>query len=132
MNAWNSIAELKIARAQREGRFDDLPGFGRPIPGIDAGFDENGWLREKLRFEDLRVVPPAWELRIWARERTDAMLALPDDSSLREAVAVFNAELSTRLKKVLWGPPADVAPIDAESLVARWRSTRVEAHPIPD
>ena len=32
---WDSLAEQRIREAQASGEFDNLPGFGKPIPGID-------------------------------------------------------------------------------------------------
>ncbi len=54
---WESYAEALIRAAQDEGQFDNLPGFGRPIPGIDEPLDENWWVREKLKREGLGVKP---------------------------------------------------------------------------
>lgn len=55
---WQSYAEELIRAAQEEGEFDDLPGFGQPIPGIDEPHDENWWVREKLKREGIRHQPP--------------------------------------------------------------------------
>ena len=118
MKDWDRLADRKIAQAEEEGHFRDLPGLGRPIPGVDEGWDETRWLREKLRAEDLRVMPPAWALRQWAREETDRLSAVDDPGELRLRVEAFNAELRERMRRVLWGPPADVAPIDVEAYLA--------------
>ena len=45
MNAFDAIVEAKIAEAQREGAFDDLPGAGKPLD-LDA---------ERLVPEDVRI-----------------------------------------------------------------------------
>lgn len=54
---WESYAEALIRAAQEEGQFDNLPGFGRPIPGIDEPHDELWWVREKLKREQLGMGP---------------------------------------------------------------------------
>ena len=122
MNAWDRLVESRIAEAQREGHFDDLPGLGQPIPDLDEGWDETRWLREKLKAEDLRVMPPAWAIREWARQEAANLLAIEDEGLLRQRIEAFNAELIKRMRDVLWGPPVDVAPIDAETLIARRRT----------
>jgi hypothetical protein len=118
MNVWDRLAESRIAEALREGQFDALPGRGQPIPDLDEGWDETRWLREKLKAEDLRVMPPAWAIRQWAREEAAKLLQIGDESVLRERVEAFNAELVARMRNALWGPPVDVASIDAEAFIA--------------
>lgn len=122
MNAWDASVEWKIAQAQREGRFDDLPGLGQPIPDLDEEWDETRWLREKLKAEDLRVMPPAWAIREWARQEAENLAAIEDERLLRQRIEAFNAELLKRMRGVLWGPPVDVALVDVESYLAVRRS----------
>lgn len=120
-NVWERLADSKIAEAVQAGQFDALPGLGQPIPHLDDGWDESRWLREKLKAEDLRVMPPAWAIREWAREEAEKLSAIAEEASLRERVAAFNAELMRRMRNALWGPPVDVAPIDIETFLAARR-----------
>lgn len=43
------VAENAIAAAEREGEFEDLPGAGRPIPGIDEPYDPDWWIKSWFR-----------------------------------------------------------------------------------
>lgn len=52
--AVEAIAENRIREAIAEGRFDNLPGEGKPIPGIDEPYDELWWVRAWIRRERLR------------------------------------------------------------------------------
>jgi Domain of unknown function (DUF1992) len=36
------VAENRIREAMENGEFDDLPGLGKPIPGIDEPYDPTG------------------------------------------------------------------------------------------
>src|SRR5690606_41871919 len=56
--SWESFAERRIREAAEAGAFDNLPGLGQPIPGIDEPMDENWRVRKKLRPANLAVVPP--------------------------------------------------------------------------
>ena len=58
MLAWTIVAEQLIRAAQDEGKFDNLPGFGKPIPGIDEPHDEFWWIKAKLKREQLSVSGP--------------------------------------------------------------------------
>jgi hypothetical protein len=50
---WESWIDRQIREAQERGEFENLPGKGRPIPNLDGAHDENWWIRQKLRSEDL-------------------------------------------------------------------------------
>ena len=58
LTAWTIIAEQRIRAAQDEGQFDYLPGFGRPIPGIDEPHDEFWWIKAKLKRERVSLLSP--------------------------------------------------------------------------
>lgn len=120
------IAEERILAAQKEGLFNNLPGFGKPLPGIDEFPDEQWWVREKLKREGISHLPPALVLRL-DRERTLARIAeLESEALVRQEVESLNA----RIRKgsfAAWGPPVDVVPLDVEVMVAQWRRQR--GHP---
>jgi hypothetical protein len=52
-NATRAIAENQIRRMIEEGKFDNLPGAGKPIPDIDEPYDENWWLKSFLKREGI-------------------------------------------------------------------------------
>lgn len=60
------LVERLIADAQMRGEFDKLPGLGKPIPDLDASYDELWWVRKWMERENLR---PEEELRAALRER---------------------------------------------------------------
>src|SRR3954466_6810455 len=64
IRAWDSLAEQRIQAAQAEGQFENLPGFGKPIPGIDEPHDDLWWGKDKLKREQLSSFPPALEIRV--------------------------------------------------------------------
>ena len=67
-------------------------------------------------------MPPAWALRQWADQETARRAQVDDEAELRRQIETFNAELRDRMRRVLWGPPVDVAPIDFEAYLATRRS----------
>jgi hypothetical protein len=50
---WESFAEQQIREAQASGEFDHLPGFGKPIPGLDEPYDEDWWIKMPLDVESV-------------------------------------------------------------------------------
>lgn len=81
---WESFVELRIREAQAAGAFDNLPGRGEPIPGIDAPLDENWWVKQKLRDEGVNVLPPVLEARLDRERALDGLAAFR--SSLKSGV----------------------------------------------
>ncbi len=64
---WESWIDRQIREAEERGEFDDLPGAGEPLPGLDKPFDELWWVKDKLRREGLTYMPPSLAVR---RRRT--------------------------------------------------------------
>ena len=59
-----AIVEVSIEQAIRRGDFDNLPGAGKPIPGLGTSTDPDWWIRRKIERERLTGLgPPALTLR---------------------------------------------------------------------
>ncbi|MFL5411794.1 MAG: DUF1992 domain-containing protein, partial [Myxococcales bacterium] len=46
---FESFVERQIREAREAGELTDLPGQGRPLPGLDDPPDEMWWVKEKMR-----------------------------------------------------------------------------------
>src|SRR5262245_23179228 len=122
--SWNSLAEERIAAAQAEGQFDNLPGFGKPIPGIDEPHDDLWWVKDKLKREQLSSLPPALLIRLDVEKTLDRILAgtaRPTEEEVRQEIAALNERIRKASFGVVWGPSVDVTPLDVEEIVAQWR-----------
>jgi DnaJ-like protein len=126
-HAWDSLAEQRIREAQAAGEFDDLPGLGQPIPGIDQPHDELWWVKEKLKREQLSCLPPALEIRLDIEKTLIQLPALATEGELRATIAALNERIRRASFGPTWGPAVDVAPLDAEELAARWRAEKHSA-----
>lgn len=49
------VAETKIRAAREAGKFDNLPGLGRPFEFDELSYDPHWWVRRKLAREDLII-----------------------------------------------------------------------------
>src|SRR6476619_1439708 len=83
LRAWQSLAEQRIQAALAEGQFDNLPGFGKPIPGIDEPHDELWWVKDKLKREQLSSLPPALAIRLDVQNTLDRLNNLITEFEVR-------------------------------------------------
>lgn len=89
-----SLVERQIREAIERGDFDELPGSGRPIPDLDAGYDPAWWAKRWVVRN--RLLERAHELsRMAARERARARVP-----SLAEAALVRLAELEREIAAI--------------------------------
>ena len=48
------IANAQIEAAINEGKFDDLPGLGKPFDFDDTHYDPHWWIRRKVERESMK------------------------------------------------------------------------------
>ena len=128
--AWDSLAEQRIQAAQSEGQFDNLPGFGKPIPGIDEPHDELWWVKDKLKREQLSSLPPALAIRLDVQNTLARINAIASEAEVRRELSNLNDRIRKAFFATAWGPPANVLPFsesEIDKLVAQWRSGRANA-----
>jgi hypothetical protein len=126
---YDEFAELRIREAQGSGELDNLPGFGAPIPGIDEPHDELWWIKEKLRREELSILPPSLEI-LRDVERTLARVAtLTTEVQVRRELAALNDRIRDANYRSVNGPPSTQLPLDVEQSVAEWRASRASKPP---
>jgi hypothetical protein len=121
---WEGWVERQIREAQESGEFDNLPGAGKPIPGIDRPYDENWWVKQKLAIEGAGFLPPALALR---KEVHDVLAGLAQELSeatVRERLEALNARISQVNRTSVSGPATSVSPFDVDRMVRRWRASR--------
>lgn len=111
-----------IRESQERGEFDDLPGAGRPIPGIDKPYDELWWVRQKLRDEGVSYLPPSLALRKDREDTLTGLAGLGSEARVRELLEELNERIRTVNRRPLEGPPSAVAVVDVEAVVAKWRA----------
>jgi len=119
--------DFQVRRAMERGDFDDLPGAGKPIRGLEGAHDPDWWVKSLIEREQITgVLPPALALR-----KEDAGLeAVLDrettEDRVREAVADFNRRVVDARRQLLGGPPVVTPTRDADAEVTAWRERREE------
>jgi hypothetical protein len=121
---WESWVEAQIREAMERGEFDDLPGAGKPLPDIDQAHDEMWWLREKLRRENLSLLPPALALRKELEDALDQVATANTEAAVREIVAAINARIVQVNSRTTSGPPTSTMPLNVDRVIHEWRRRR--------
>ncbi|MEE1941304.1 DUF1992 domain-containing protein [Streptomyces sp. TRM 70361] len=117
-------ADRQIREATERGDFENLPGFGKPLPDLGAPYDEQWWVKKKMRREELSFLPPALALRKEAEDALAAARRAPSESEARRIVAGINEKIAAALRRPPPGPPLGLAPFDPEEVVREWREGR--------
>lgn len=121
---WESFTERKIREAQSEGAFDALPGMGQPIPGIEKPLDENWWVRDKLRREELTVLPPILEARLEVEKTLETIRSMSSKSAVRKRLEQLNEKIRKAHYSHIAGPADGIAPLDIAATLKDWEKFR--------
>jgi hypothetical protein len=118
--------DMQIQQAIRRGEFDDLPGAGKPITGIDRPHDPDWWVKRLIERERISVLPPALALRKEdaGLDATLDRIATPD--GVREAIEDFNARIIEARRQLQGGPPVITPLRDVDDELAAWQQRRAE------
>ena len=119
--AFETWVERQIREAQERGEFDNLPGAGKPIPGIGEPDDEHWWVRQKLRRENLSYLPPTLALRKEVEQVLAGVADAPSEAAVRHMVDQVNQKIAAAIRTPPQGPPLNLMPLNVEEIVYSWR-----------
>ncbi|WP_067479466.1 DnaJ family domain-containing protein [Nocardia amamiensis] len=123
---FESWIEKQIHEAAERGEFDNLPGTGKPIPGTGAVHDEDWWLRGYLRRQGVggdALLPPSLLLRRDIEHLPEMVRDFTAERQVRAAVSELNKRIVEWLR-LPEGPFVPIAPVNADEIVAQWRTER--------
>jgi hypothetical protein len=119
------IVEISIQQAMRRGDFDDLPGAGKPLTGLQNAYDPNWWIRQKIERERLTGLgPPALTLRTEDAQLEERLDAAPSEDAARSLLTDFNARIIEARRQLQGGPPVVTRPREVDAELRRWRERR--------
>ncbi|WP_040775311.1 DnaJ family domain-containing protein [Nocardia pneumoniae] len=123
---FESWIEKQIHEAAERGEFENLPGTGKPIPGAGAAHDEDWWLRGYLRRQGVSgdaLLPPSLLLRRDIERLPETVRDCTAERQVRAAVSELNKRIVEWLR-LPEGPFVPIAPVNADEIVAQWRTAR--------
>ncbi len=121
-----SLVDRRIRLAAERGAFENLPGRGKPLPGLRGPDDELWWVRGYLQREGLSseaLLPPPIQLRKEVDRLPETLRGLPTEQAVREVVRELNLRIVEFLRAPT-GPRVHVGRVDADEAVRRWAQDR--------
>ncbi|MFD9543910.1 DUF1992 domain-containing protein [Streptomyces sp. NPDC060022] len=122
--SFESWVDKQIREAEQRGDFSELPGFGKPIPGLERPYDETWWIKAKMQREGLSVLPPSLTLRKEAEDAREAVSGARTEAEVRRLLNEINDKIRKALLMPPAGPPLNLRPFDVEAVVGEWREQR--------
>jgi hypothetical protein len=117
--------DKQIRDAADRGEFDNLPGAGKPLPEQGAPDDELWWVKSYLRREGVSteaLLPTPLQLRKQIEQLPDRVRDLRSEQAVRDVVAKLNRQITDWMRAP--SGPWTVGPVNADSIVQRWRADR--------
>jgi hypothetical protein len=122
---YESWAERQIREAIERGEFDNLPGAGKPIPGLNGREDENWWVKGLLEREKVPMpLPTSLALRKEIASLPETLAEVRTEEEVRAIVVDLNERIRDTHRRRVDGPLLVLRPVDVEAVVAEWRRNR--------
>lgn len=115
--------DLEVRRAIERGEFDDLPGAGKPLPGIEDR-DPDWWVKRLIERERISVLPPALALRVEDDQLRELLDSTGSAERVREILEDFNRRVVEARRQLQGGPPVITTLRDVEAEIEQWRGRR--------
>lgn len=131
MDPFESLVERQIREAQERGEFDNLPGAGKPLRGLDGREDPDWWVKQMMQREGLDMadaLPPVMALRKEAAGFPHSLLDLRTEESVRAVLEDFNRRVKLDRLRPAVGPfpPMLARTVDVDELTMQWKALRAE------
>jgi hypothetical protein len=124
--SFETWVDRQIRDAEERGVFDDLPGAGKPLRGLDRPFSGERWAADWARREGLEteaMLPEPLRLRKEIERLPETVRDLDSEEEVRAAARELNQRIVAWIRRPR-GPQVVVAPVDPDRLVERWRANR--------
>jgi len=119
--------DAQVRNAMARGEFDNLPGAGKPIPGLDKPYDPDWWVKRLIERENITgVLPPALALRKEDAALTERIDEQVTEGDVRRLLEDFNARVVDARRQLLGGPPVITPTRDIDAEVEAWRDRRAQ------
>jgi len=124
VSGFESWIDRQIREARERGEFDNLPGTGKPIPGIRRR-DDNWWIKGLMERENLEpVLPTSLSLRKESEQLLDTVARERTEEAVREIVTDLNERILDSRRRRVDGPQIWLRTFNVDRVVEQWRERR--------
>ncbi|WP_344159292.1 DUF1992 domain-containing protein [Kribbella yunnanensis] len=119
--------DLQVRQAEKEGKFDDLSGAGKPLKLADQ-HDPDWWVKDFIRRENIdteALLPPPMLLRKEKAQVREKVAKMRRESEVRDYLEDLNKRIVLAIRDTT-GPVIPVGKIDAAAALEQWRVDREE------
>lgn len=124
--SFETWVDAQIRAGQENGAFDNLPGAGKPLPGIGQPYDEDWWVKRQLGKEELStdaLLPTSLRLRKEIERLPETVRDLGAERLVRETVVELNERILAWQRSPT-PPHVPIRRLDADQVVEQWRAGR--------
>ena len=121
---WEASVERQIRAVIERGDFDNLPGSGEPIAGLDRRTTSSGGSGRRCATKDSRSSQPRWCLRREVADARDRIAAAATEEEIHRLVAAINRRIADVNAHATDGPSSDVVPLAIERVLSDWQRAR--------
>lgn len=127
VSPFESWIDRQIREAQERGQFDNLPGAGKPIKGLNGRDDQNWWVKGLMERENLKpLLPTSLSLRKEVEDLITTVADVRSEQHVREIVEDLNERIRDSRRRKVDGPLLFIKTVDVEAVVEQWRARRGE------
>ena len=127
MTGHESWIDRQIREATERGEFDNLPGAGKPIKGLDGRRDDDWWAKSLIEREQLPMpLPPSLALRKEVEELPGVLAKERTEAGARRLVDDLNDRILRDRRRVSSGPPIFVRTVEVDRALDTWRQARAD------
>jgi hypothetical protein len=123
---FQSAVDAQIRAAEARGAFKNLPGSGKPIPGLMDPDDPMWWIKGFIKREKVptaALLPPSLAMRREIERLPETLGRLRSEKEVREHLEELNVRIR-RWIQIPIGPQVPLKPVDVDMVVEAWRVTR--------
>ena len=121
---WESWVDRRVREAEERGEFENLPGKGQPIPGLDQPYDPDWWLKQFMQREGLSILPDTLQISRFVEDEKERIGKLRSEDNVRQQLQRLNALIREGLQRATSGPSSRATVVDVEQFITLWRKQR--------
>ena len=116
---WNSWIDRQIEESRQRGDFDNLPGKGKAFPKSDQPYEDDWWIKSKMKDENFNLTPQTIKVRKKVEEWLSKYYKLSNIELVKFQAEQLNRDIIEANKGDL-GPLLPQELLDIDQICKDW------------